>query len=247
MFKRWSLLMVLAALLCIVIPADAGWIMFEQNGDKTSISNGRLKGTSEGVSWIFNSSKKEMIFIHDEQNIYWRGTIDDYCSNSAKMMEQMMKGMPEDQRKMMEQMMAKGNQSPGHKVTVARDGNGETIVGFKTTKYRVMVDDELFEEVWLTTDASIMKAYKPLIPMIQKFNSCLGSMGVEFTPEKSAEYQKLWKTGFQLKSIRYEYGNPEIETDVVKMKKANISDQEFEVPAGYQHRSFAEFMKSQLE
>jgi hypothetical protein len=247
MLKRWSLLMVVATLLCMVVTADAGWVMVEQNGDKTLISNGRLKGTSEGVSWIFNGPKNEMIFIHSDQNIYWRGTVDDYCSSTATMLEQMIKGMPEEQRKMMEQMMAKGNQSAGHKVTVIKNGDGGTIAGFKTIKYRVMVDGELFEEVWLTTDASLIRAYKPLIPMLQKFDSCLASMDMEFEPEKSVEYQKLWETGFQLKSIRYESGNLETETDVVKMQKAEIPAQEFAVPAGYHQRSFAEMMQSQME
>jgi hypothetical protein len=247
MFRRWSLLMVLATLLYMASPANAGWIMLEQNGDKTLISNGNLRGTSGGVSWIFNGPKKEMAFIDAGQKIYWRGTIDDYCSSSAKMIEQMMKSVPEDQRKMMEQMMAKEKQSPGHKVDVVKDGDGKKIAGFKTMKYRVLVNGELFEEVWLTTDASIMKEYKPLIPMIQKFNSCLGNMDMEFTPEKSAEYQKLWQTGFQLRSVKYEYGNPETETNVVKMEKKNIADKEFEVPAGYQQRSFAELMQSRME
>ena len=247
MLKSWSPLMVLAALLCMVMPADADWVMLEQNGNKTLISNGRLKFTSEGFSWIFNGPKKEMIFIHDGQNFYWRGTADAYCSNSAAMLEQMMKDMPEEQRNMIEQMMAKGNQSAGHKVAVVKNGHGETIAGLKTMKYRVLVDGELFEEVWLATEASLMREFKPLVPMLQKFDSCLGNMDIEFTPEKSAEYQKLWETGFQLKSVRYESGSPETETDVVRMEKADIPDQEFEVPAGYQQRSFAEMMQSQME
>ena len=247
MLKRWSLLIAVAALLCVVMPADAGWVMLEQNGDKTLISNGRLKGTSAGVISIFNGPKKEIIFINDGQNVYWRGTVDDYCSSLATMLEQMMKGMPEEQRKMREQMMAKGNESPGHKVTVVKNGNGEAIAGLKTMKYRVMVDGELFEEVWLTTNASLMREYEPLVPILQKFSSCLGSMNVEFAPEKSADYQKLWEAGFQLKSVRYKSGSPKTETDVVKTEKADIPDKEFEVPAGYQQRSFAEMMQLQVE
>ena len=247
MLKKWSLLIGVAALLCMVVPADAGWVMLEQNGDKTLISNGKLKGASAGVSSIFNGPKNEIIFIHDGQNIYWRGTVDDYCSSLVTMFEQMMKGMPEEQRKMTEQMMAKGNQSPDHKVTVVKDGNGETIAGLKTMKYRVMVDGELFEEVWLTTNASLMRDYEPLAPLLQKFSSCLGSMNMEFTPEKSADYQKLWEAGYQLKAVRYELGSPKTETDVVKIEKADIPDQEFEIPAGYQQRSFAEMMQSQME
>lgn len=247
MIKKWSLLMVFAAFLYMVLPADAGWIMLEQNGDKTLISNGRLKGASEGVSWIFNGPENEMVFIRDGQKIYWRGQADDYCAGSASMIEQMMKAMPEDQRKLMEQMTPKGNQSQGHKVTVEKDGAGGTIAGFKTMKYQVKVDGKLFEEVWLTTDASVMKEYKPLIPMIQKFHACLGNPAMGFAPENSAEYQKLWETGFQLKSVKHEYGNPEAETDVVKMEKTDIPVREFEVPTGYQQCSFAAFMQSQTE
>lgn len=247
MLQRWSLLIALAALLGMVMPADAGWVMLEQNGNKTLISNGRLKGTSAGVSSIFNGPKKEIIFIHDGQNIYWRGTVDDYCSSLATMLEQMIKEMPEEQRKMTQQMMSKENQSPDHKVSVVKNGDGETIAGLKTTKYRVMVDGELFEEVWLATNASLMRDYQPLVPILQKFSSCLGSMNMEFTPEKSADYQKLWETGFQLKSVRYAFGSPKTETDVVKTEKADIPDKEFEVPAGYQQRSFAEMMQLQVE
>jgi hypothetical protein len=247
MLQRWSLLIALAALLGMVTPADAGWVMLEQNGNKTLISNGRLKGTSAGVSSIFNGPKKEIIFIHDGQNIYWRGTVDDYCSSLATMLEQMIKEMPEEQRKMTQQMMSKENQSPDHKVSVVKNGDGETIAGLKTTKYRVMVDGELFEEVWLATNASLMRDYEPLVPILQKFSSCLGSMNMEFTPEKSADYQKLWETGFQLKSVRYAFGSPKTETDVVKTEKADIPDKEFEVPAGYQQRSFAEMMQLQVE
>ena len=62
--KRGSLLIAVAALLGMILPADAGWVMLEQNGAKTLISNGRLKGASAGVSSIFNGPKKEIIFIH---------------------------------------------------------------------------------------------------------------------------------------------------------------------------------------
>ncbi len=247
MSKRWSLPLVVGMLLYMVIAADAGWIMVEKNGDKTLISDGKLKGTSQKTSWIFNGPKKEMIFTHDGQHIYWRGTVDDYCSGSGAMFEQMMQSMPEEQRKMIEQMMAKGSQSADHKVNVVKKGDGGTIAGLKTIRYNVMVDGELFEEVWLTTDASLLQAYKPLIPMLQKFDACLGTLGMGYAPEKSAEYQKLWEIGFQLKSVRYASGSPEIETDVVRMEKTEIPAQAFDVPAGYQQRSFAEMMQSQME
>ncbi|MEJ2041177.1 MAG: DUF4412 domain-containing protein [Desulfosarcinaceae bacterium] len=247
MFKNWSLLVVFAAVLYMVLPADAGWILHEQDGEKIFISNGKLKGTSEEVNWIFNGPENEMIFMRADQKIYWRGTADDYCAGSASMMEQMLKAVPEEQRKLMKEMMGKGNQSSGHKVTIEKDGKGGRIAGFNTVKYLVKVDGELSEEVWLTTDAAILKEYKPLVPMIQKFHGCLGNSAMGFTLENSAEYQKLWEAGFQLKSVKHEYGNREVDTDVVKIEKANIPAKEFQIPAGYQQRSYSEIMQSQME
>jgi len=92
-----------------------------------------------------------------------------------------------------------------------------------------------------------MKEYKPLIPVLKKFDSCTNRMEMESSPENTPEYQKLWETGFELKSVRYEDGNPESETDVVQLEKKTIPESEFKAPSGYRQVSFNELLKAQME
>ncbi|MDH4204997.1 MAG: DUF4412 domain-containing protein [Desulfobacteraceae bacterium] len=241
--RKWSVLMAVAVVFWLVIPADAGFFMVDQNGETTLISKGRIKNASEGIVWILNGPRDEMIFINDDQKTYSIGTTDEYCNSLSAMFEQMMKGVPEEQRK----MMTKGKGSSRQDVSIVKLGDGGTIAGYKTVKYKVLVGGELFKEIWLTLDSSLMKEYKPLIPVLKKFNSCTNSMEMESSPENTPEYQKLWEAGFELKSVRYERGDSESETDVVQLDKKTIPESEFKVPSGYKQVSFAELLKAQME
>jgi len=241
--RKWSVLMAVAVVFWLVIPADAGFVMVDQNGETTLISKGRIKNASEGIVFILNGPGDEMIFINDEQKTYSRGTTDEYCNSISATFEQMMKGVPEEQRK----MMAQGKETSGQDVSIVKLGDGGTIAGYKTVKYKVLAGGELFKEIWLTLDSSLMKEYKPLMPVLKKFNSCTSRMEMESSPENTPEYQKLSEAGFELKSVRYESGNPEPETDVVQLKKKTIPESEFKVPSGYKKVSFAELVKAQME
>jgi hypothetical protein len=245
--RKWSVLMAVAVVFWLVIPADAGFVMVDKNGETTLISKGTIKNASEGIVWILNGPRDEMIFINDDQKTYSRGATDEYCNSLSAKFAQMMKGVPEEQRKMMEQMMAKGKEPSRQDVSIVKSGDGGTIAGYKTVKYKVLVGGELFKEIWLTLDSSLMKEYKRLIPVLKKFSSCTNSMEIESSPENTPEYQKLWEAGFELKSVRYERGNPEPETDVVQLEKKTIPESEFKVPSGYKQVSFAELLKAQME
>jgi len=241
--RKWSVLMAVAVVFWMVIPADAGFVMVDQNGETMLISKGRIKNSSEGIVWILNGISDEMIFIDDEQKTYSHGTTDEYCNSLSAMFEQIMKGVPEEQR----MMMTKGKKPFGQDVSIVKSGDGGTIAGYKTVKYKVLVNGELFKEIWLTLDSSLMKEYKPLIPLLKKFNSCTNRMEMASSPENTPEYQKLWEAGFELKSVKYEGGNPEYETDVVKLEKKTIPESEFKTPLGYKKISFSEMATAQME
>lgn len=239
--------MAVAVVFCLVIPADAGYVMVDQNGETSLISKGRIKNTSEGIIFILNGPSDEMIFINDDQKTYSRGAADEYCNSISAMFEQVMKGVPEEQRKMMEQMMAKGKETSGQNVSIVKLGDGGNIAGYKTVKYKVLAGGELFKEIWLTHDSSLMKEYKMLMPVLKKFNSCTNRMEMESSPENTPEYQKLSEAGVELRSVRYESGSPEPETDVMQLEKKTIPENEFKVPSGYKQVSFAELVKAQME
>ncbi len=230
--RKWSLLMAVAVVFWLVIPADAGFVMVDQNGETTLISKGRIKNASEGIVWILNGPLDEVIFINDDQKAYSRGMTDEYCNSLNSIFDQ---------------MMTKGKEPSRQDVSIVKLGDGVTIAGYKTVKYKVLAGGELFKEIWLTLDSSLMKEYKPLIPVLKKFDSCMNRMEMKSSPENTPEYQKLWEAGFELKSVRYERGNPESETDVVQLEKKTIQESEFKAPSGYKQVSFAELMKAQIK
>ena len=241
--RKWSVLMAIALVLWLVIPADAGFVMVDENGDTTLISKGRIKNTSEGLVWILNGNSDEMIFINNEQKTYSNGKTDEYCNSLSAMFDQIMKGIPEEQRMMMD----KNKQSSKKDVSIVKSGDGGNVAGYKTVKYKVLVGGELFKEIWQSSDSSLMKEYKPLIPLLKKFNSCMNSMEMEFSPETTPEYQKLWEAGIELKSVRHELGNSSAETNVVQLNEKTIPESEFKTPLGYKQISFAEMVTSQME
>jgi hypothetical protein len=71
------------------------------------------------------------------------------------------------------------------------------------------------------------------------------SMGVPV--EGSAEYIKLMKKGLILKSIEYEHGTEDVETNTVSLEIKSIPGSEFQVPTGYKELSFTEFFSSQMD
>jgi hypothetical protein len=245
--RKWSVLMAVALFFWLVIPTNAGFVMVDKNGETTLISKGTIKNVSEGIVLILNGPRDEMIFINDGQKTYSHGKADEYCNSISAMFEQIMKGVPEEQRKMMEQMMAKGKRSSRQDVSIVESGDGGTIAGYKTVKYKVLVDGELFKEIWLSSDSSLMKEYIPIISVLKKFESCTHSMEMEPSPENTPEYQKFLETGIQLRSVRYESGSPGSETDVVQLEKKTIPESEFKVPSGYKQVSFDELLKTQME
>ena len=117
--RKWSVLMAVAVVFWLVIPADAGFVMVDQNGETTLISKGRIKNASEGIVLIFNGPSDEMIFINDDQKTYSRGTTDEYCDSLNANFEQ---------------MIAKGKESSGQDVSIVKLGDGGTIAGYKTVK-----------------------------------------------------------------------------------------------------------------
>jgi len=227
---------------------EAGWIMLEREGDRTLISKGRLKSSADGISWILDGPANTLYFFDGNEKTYAAGTVEDYCGATAALVEQTMKNLPAEQRQTLEQMLKKDKgEAARHTVSVAEAGDGGMIAGQKTIKYAIQVDGELYEEIWLATDGDLTSEFKPLKPLLRKFSTCATTMGTEFTPENSPEYQRLMDRGVEVKSIAYSEGSPEPLTDVVKLEKTDIPESEFAVPRDFRKITFAEMLKSQVD
>ncbi len=221
----------------------AGIIATDSDGSKMYVSDGKVKHQDHEEGMIMDSQTGEVIYFNSGNKSFTRGKMSDYCNAMSNLMEQMIQSMPPEYKK----MLGIGEEKKPPKVTVVSEGSGGSLAGYKTEKYKVMADGQLHEELWLATDDVLMKQFKPLVPLFSEFFKCSKIMEMIVPVEGSPEYSKLLEKGFTLKSIRYENGEQNIETNITDLLLKDISSTEFQPPAGYQELSFTEFFSSQMD
>lgn len=221
----------------------AGIVATDSDGSKTYVSDGKIKHQDHEEGMILDSKTGEVVYFNSGNKSYTRGKMSDYCAAMSNLMQQMMQSMPPEYKK----MLGIGEEKKSPKVTIVSEGSGGTLIGYKTEKYKVMADGELYEELWLTTDDALMKEFKPLVPLFSEFFKCSKIMEMVVPVEGSPEYAKLLEKGFTLKSIKYENGDQNIETNITDLLLKDISTEEFQPPAGYKELSFSEFFSLQME
>jgi hypothetical protein len=238
-------------ILSVINAHSQGWIMTEADNSMTYISDGWIKAITsdeemQDLTFMFNADKDIIIMVDDANERYAKGSGQDYCNAMKSMRDEMNKKMSPEQLKMMEDMISEQKAKPAPRVTVEK-GEGEEIAGFRTEKYAVYSDGELFEEKWITSDPSL-KSILDMIKKTQELTSKIVKCGVpdesflKSSPEFSEEYKKLEIAGIELRSVRYEYGSEDLQTDVVSLEKEDIPSSEFEVPDGYSELSFQDII-----
>jgi hypothetical protein len=230
-----------------------GWIITEADNSLTFISDEWVKAYESDmdevpITSMYKPGSNLIIMINENDMVYAKGTIEDFCNAMKSIQEEMNKQLPAEQQKMMEQMIADEKAKPAPKVTVQKSG-GESIAGYNTTKYSITVDGELFEEKWISNDASLKSLTQVMnatVDMTLKTVSCSvpDESFLKNAPEFSKEYMDVERAGIELRSIRYEYGSAEPETEVISIEKEDLSSDEFEVPEDYSEVSMKELIMS---
>jgi hypothetical protein len=218
--------------------------MIEADGSQTIIANGKLKQISEDGGMIMDSKSADFIYYNPGKEIFTRGKISDFCEAMKKIMDQMIASMPPEYK----EMIGVGKKQSPPKVEIISEGDGGTIAGYKTEKFKVMANGQLHETVWLSTDASLMTEIKSLVEMLSEFEKCSKIMDFGAPPvELSPDYIKLLEKGLTLKSVGYEEGIENTTTNTVSVEIKDIPDSEFEVPAGYTEMSFTDYFSSEMD
>lgn len=236
------------------------WYLIDAKSGKITIVNLNTKtyatGTPEDLCEVSKAMIEEMI---EEMN-----------AKAAEMMpkkddmEAMLSQLSPEQRAMIEEQM-KGvggsGQTPAPdsaprkkvEVSVIKAGSGGKIVGHPTTKYRVMVDGVLQNEVWIANDLSPMKEMKKLdldriADSSDVMEQCMGDTddGMGYSDiYSSSDYKKLTERGWVMKETAYFLGaNPETISEVVRLEKRKIPASEFKIPAGTKKISLRDMMRA---
>ncbi|HTO10450.1 MAG TPA: hypothetical protein VMQ51_02680 [Candidatus Binatia bacterium] len=235
--------------------ADAGWMIVDENGQQTALSRGRLKMSTrqaQGVSMSLDIGRARMWVADARRKTYWEGTVEEYCqamratvagamADMEKQMAEALKDAPPAQREQMQQMMKNlrggGPGAPPPTVTVEKTTEIEKIAGLPARKFRVLSNGKLYEEVWLTTDPSLLRELEmsKAPDTFGRMSGCMAGMAGGPRPEGSEEFRKLYGEGWPLKVVYYggEAGRGPAGSTVSKIEQRDIPDGEFAPPAGF--------------
>ena len=197
-----------------------------------------MKGVTKesGETFIVRLDKELFITIDPKEKTYSEMTFAEMESMmkkaSGKMdarmaeMKEKLANMPEEQRKMVEQMMA--SKMPGMakdaKVEVEKTGDKETISGFACTKYVVNQDGKEAMTLWVTKD---VKGFDSMRKDWEEFSKRMMAMNPMGGKGLGDAFKKI--DGFP---IRTEMAGAFTST-VTKVEEKSTPASAFEVPAGY--------------
>jgi hypothetical protein len=254
-------------------PAAGGYRLTDKEGDETLVSKGRVKEQSTegaGPESVFDLAAARAWMSNPDQRIYWEGTIDELCTTirqtaktMAKQMEQQMESqlarLPPEQRAKIDEMRraqaekraakeAELKKKPGI-VKLEDTDETTTIAGAPTRKYRVLVDGELYEENWLTTDPAFAKelALDKASEVMSRVSSCAENedpTGQGLGVDEAEVYRKLYEKGWPLKVVVYKGGKAQPKSETTKIEKRDIPEKEFHPPGAYRKATLAEVMFS---
>ncbi len=205
------------------------------------IANGKqIHSTSSYISHMFKQSAennvtifrldKEMMYLVDTQKKEYSemtfAEMEAYTKKANKKLEEMnekLKNLPPEQRKMMEQMMGKAALGGQHaKIDVIKTAEKKNISGYICNKYTMKEDTAEVGSVWTTADvpdfSSMQKDFK------------------EFSQRMAAQ---MPKAGEMVAAMTKVEGFPVqttiagMTTIVTKIEKKTVAASEFEVPTGY--------------
>jgi hypothetical protein len=170
-------------------------------------------------------------------------------SAAKKQMEARMAAMPPEQRKKMEEMMAKlgkggaGAMMPGAKArqrTLKNSGRTETVAGIKCTVWEAYEEGKKEEELCAAPPGSIpggddvIKTFREISAMLSSFTEKLGS-------HSNSEPWRDMETinGVPILTRDFDEGKATSETRMTVVRKESVPGSSFQVPAGFSEKKMS--------
>lgn len=217
--------LLLAAGCLVGVTTRTGWLIVDDSGDQTLVSRGRLKMAPRQAPaqfMVLDLTRARMWVADAERRLYWEGTVEEYCQAVHDL-------VPSPRTP-----PAGGASASPPRVTLERTDETETIAKLPTRRYRVLVDGKLYEELWLTSEAALVReldlARAP--DTFGRMFACMVSLDGE-RPEASAEYRRLFAEGWPLKAIYHGEGGSPGRALVTRVEPREIAESDFAPPAGF--------------
>jgi len=206
--------------------------------EKTFYKPGKVKTmnlTTEKET-IIRLDKELMWTIDHNDKSYTEVTFAQMQEGMQKMqsaMKEEMKDVSPEDRKMMEKFMGKklgkmfGSDEPSLEIAVKRTGETKKILGYECEQVFLNLNDEPMMEMWITDKYNLGNDF---LEVYQKIGWMKGKL--------SEDAEKIQGIPLTNKiTIDMGMGKMESESQVTKLVKTSVSDNEFEVPKGYKKKS----------
>ncbi len=210
---------------------STGWFQKWNTGRVVLYADGIQKETDGPVEKISNFRDDRLIMINHRAKLYAEGTFGDICKEVLKRL----KGYD---------LLAFRNQKrPAAKIEIIPLGTGPVIAGYKTQRYRVMVNGTPEWDLYLTKDPSLVKSISKTVQLAdrihQKYKDLCqtGADWIKEQIESSDSYRKIMS---ETVLLRKDYLNEKRSEYVTELKPAKVSIKDFMVPSGYKRVSFFE-------
>lgn len=248
-------IVLVAAGLAFPVLANAGWMIETKSSDgdnrKTYIDGAVLCEDSTDDYTIIDMKSGQFTLVNHKAKTYavssvdeMKKTADAFKAQSEKAMADNMKNVPPEQQAAYKKMMGIDD---GKKADVkVNKVSDEKIAGFNATKYQVLSDGKLVEEVWVSSEVPFFDSdFKKYSATLADTMSDVG--GKDYTDDKA--YVDLMKSGYPVKQRTVTdmgmMGMPDgwITEEVKSVQKMDVS-KFVTVPAGYKKNSYSDVTSS---
>ena len=234
--------------------AAAGVVLEQQAKDMTTgelirmttyVEPGRLRMEVESASsstiTIFRADRQVVWMIDSREGTYQEMTQADVermaeqLTALRKQQEEMLKGLPPEQRAIVEEML-KQQVGEGKRVEISVRAVGRESVGnFSTTKYEILADGERTAELWAAPLAQLNLGpdEHDIFAQFARFFEKLSQTAAAEAgrTDLSVRYADVIE-GFPVKILSYDEGELVSEQVVVRVQRQAVAGDKFELPAG---------------
>lgn len=247
---------ILAVLTFLSSSAIGGWIITQRTYDsdegvekayveKIFMEDYRMKFENPEMSTVFNLETGELFIIDEGKKLYWSGTVKDFkeeLKESIKLaFEKQLKTVPKEQKAMMEQMyksMLQGLDNSGQinevqqlDIIIEDNNMKEKILDYNSSKYSVIVNGVLREELWVAREYGMRKDFD-IEKFYSLFDEFLNQGYGNDNYQMHTDYIQLMQKGYPMKTITF-YGGYKTITEVTDVEKVTLGEEAFLPPSEY--------------
>ncbi len=217
-------------------------------------------------AFILDLNAETIMLVDYDKRQYFTATIQEFgqmmqavqqamAGHMAKVMQEMqerMKDLPPEQRKMVESMMRsqmsqtepEPQNCPEPRIEVRKTGQQATIAGYPAIRYDVIIDGKLDSELWL---AKGIAAWQELdSSKLERFAAEMAKLG----PRCGSAQGRLgfrtddptWKLAGEGYPVRTVNRGSDITIEVVKAQTRSVPAAELQPPVGFAKKTFRETM-----